>query len=100
MRHGRHTEPLRHMNDDHADALLAAAQALADHPEATAARAQRVDRYGIDLVIETPNGQVEARVEFSEVIPESGYPDGVRVAFVRLARRTRTEQAGGDEVST
>ena len=92
MRHERHADPLQHMNDDHANELLAAARALAGHPDATAARAESVDRHGIDLMVETPNGPAEARLEFSEPIPEDSYPDGVRVAFVRLIRRARAER--------
>lgn len=92
MRHERHADPLQHMNDDHADQVLVAARALAGHPDATAARAEGVDRHGIDLVVETPNGLAEARLEFLEPIPEDNYPDGVRVAFVRLIRRARAER--------
>lgn len=89
MRHGRHSVPLQRMNDDHADDLLATARAFAD-PDATAARVEKVDRRGIDLVVETPGGSAPARVEFAEAIPEDDYPGGVRVAFVRLVRRART----------
>jgi hypothetical protein len=78
------------MNRDHADDLLVAARAFAGHPDVTAARAERVDRRGIDLVIERPGGPTKARVEFTDPIPEDAFPDGVRVAFVRLVRRART----------
>lgn len=90
MRHERHSDPLQHMNEDHAHDLLSAARAFSGHPDATAARAERIDRHGIDLQVETPAGQAAARVEFAEPIPEQDYPGGVRVAFVRLVRRART----------
>lgn len=89
MKHGRHSDPLQHMNDDHAADLLAVARALGGHADATAARAEQVDRDGVDLVVDTPRGSTTARVEFAEPIPEADYPDGVRVAFVRLVRRAR-----------
>lgn len=90
MSHERHSDPLQHMNDDHSDDLLVAARAFAGHPDATGARAASVDRYGIDLVVETTSGPTAARVEFADPMPEADYPDGVRVAFVRLVRRART----------
>lgn len=89
MSHGPHSDPLQHLNDDHSGELLVAARAFAGHPGATAARAERVNRHGIDLVVETPSGPIPARVDFAEPIPEPAYPDGVRVAFVRLLRRAR-----------
>ncbi|MGI8999594.1 MAG: DUF2470 domain-containing protein [Candidatus Limnocylindria bacterium] len=66
------------------------ARALAGYPEATAASAEAVDRFGLDLRVATPTGDALVRVDFAEPIPEDDYPDGVRVAFVRLARRART----------
>ena len=89
MRHERHADPLQHMNHDHAEELLVVARVLAGHPDAVGARAERVDRHGLDLRVEAPEGPTAARVEFAEPIPESDYPDGVRVAFVRLVRRAR-----------
>lgn len=89
MRHERHADPMQHMNHDHADDLLIVARAVAGHPDATGARVERVDRHGLDLRVETPDGPTTSRVEFAEPIPEADYPDGVRVAFVRLVRRAR-----------
>jgi hypothetical protein len=89
VRHERHADPLEHINHDHVDALLTVARALTGHTDATAARAECVDRFGLDLRVETPDGAIAARVEFAEPIPEADYPDGVRVAFVRLVRRAR-----------
>ncbi|PRC55747.1 pyridoxamine 5'-phosphate oxidase, partial [Mycobacterium sp. ITM-2017-0098] len=38
-----------HLNDDHADSLLAMAQTLGGYPDATAATCTGADRYGLDL---------------------------------------------------
>lgn len=89
MKHERHSDPLQKMNDDHSAELVVVARAFA-HPDATAARAERVDRDGLDLVVDTPRGSMAARVDFPEPISEVTYPDGVRVAFVRLVRRARS----------
>jgi putative heme iron utilization protein len=75
-----------HLNDDHADALLAMATALGGYPDATAARCTAADRYGLDLVVETPRGAAPARVGFAAPVTEAG---GLRAAAVELTRRAR-----------
>jgi hypothetical protein len=77
---------VEHLNADHADALLAAARAFTGHPDATAARATRLDRYGIELTIATPRGQATGRAGFE---PRVDDPAGVRAAAVELTRRAR-----------
>ncbi|HEY4277869.1 MAG TPA: DUF2470 domain-containing protein [Conexibacter sp.] len=77
---------LAHLNADHADALLLIAQQLAGYPDATAAVATAIDRYGMELAIETPRGGAPARVGF---IVMASAPDGLRAATVELARRAR-----------
>ncbi len=77
---------VRHMNEDHADALLAMARAVAGHTDAVSATCLRADRYGLDLDVETGRGRALARVGFAEPITER---DGLRAATVELARRSR-----------
>jgi putative heme iron utilization protein len=77
---------LEHLNTDHADALLAMAQALGGHPDATAAQCHAIDRYGLDLFVTTPRGYGFARLPFAETVTER---DGLRAATVELARRAR-----------
>ena len=77
---------VEHLNDDHADALLDMARAIAGHTDATAASCLRADRYGLDLDVRTPRGRALARVGFAT--PATA-PDGLRAATVELARRAR-----------
>lgn len=77
-----------HLNDDHADALLAMAQALGGFPDATAARCDGADRYGLDLQLDTPRGQAITRVGFAEA---NTAPDGLRAATVELTQRARAQ---------
>lgn len=79
---------IAHLNDDHADALLEMAQALGGCPEATAARCLDADRTGLDLVVQTPEGEREMRVSYDEPIEE---PAGLRKATVKLAQEARAE---------
>ncbi len=75
-----------HLNEDHADALLDMARALAGHSDATAAVCTAADRYGLDLTVTTPGGVAAARVAFATPADE---PGGLRAATVELARRAR-----------
>jgi len=75
-----------HLNDDHADSLLAMARRLGGYPDALAARCTAIDRYGINLAIETPRGHAPSRVGFAEPVDE---PGGLRAATVELARLAR-----------
>ncbi|MDO8210478.1 HugZ family protein [Conexibacter sp. CPCC 206217] len=75
-----------HLNEDHADALLQISQKLAGYPDATAAVATGIDRYGMDLSIDTPRGKAPARVGFAEPATAA---DGLRGATVELAKKAR-----------
>ncbi len=79
---------VKHLNEDHADALLDMARGIAGHTDATAASCLRADRYGLDLDVHTPRGRALARVGFAEPATAS---DGLRAATVELARRARGE---------
>ncbi len=93
MSHGQHHDPVQHVNDDHADDLLAAAQAFASHPDATHARAERIDADGIDLLLATPRGETAARVSFTEPVAD---PAGLAAAFGELTRKARAALAAAD----
>ncbi len=80
---------IEHLNDDHADALLEMAQALGGRPEATAARCLDADRTGLDILVQTPDGEAEVRVSYEE--PIEG-PEGLRKATVKLAQKARAER--------
>jgi len=85
-----HHDPIRHLNTNRNDDLLAVIR-QAGYPAATAVRADRVDPVGIDVTVTTPGGTTTGRVEFPEPIDD--FPAGVRVAFVRWARRARAAAA-------
>lgn len=94
MSHGGRHDPTQHVNNDHADDLLAAARAFGGHADAVSARAERIDREGIDLVVDTPHGLAQTRVVFTEPVAD-GNAEGIRTAFADLARRARAALAAG-----
>lgn len=77
---------LRHMNADHADAVLAYARALAGIADAQAATMTAVDRLGFDLEAETPEGPRAARLAFDAPVTTPGEARGALVALARTAR--------------
>jgi putative heme iron utilization protein len=77
---------IEHLNDDHADALLEIARALGGYPDAIAVSCTRIDRYGLELSVETPRGQAPTRVAYLEPVGDAA---GLRGATVELARRAR-----------
>ncbi len=79
-----------HLNEDHADALLQMARVLGGRDDAETAQCAGIDRYGMDLTLETPEGKAATRVDFIEPV---GSPDGLREATVQLAKAAR-EQTG------
>jgi len=85
---------VQRVNEKHAEELLGIARLLGGHPEATAARAGRIDRDGVDLVLTTPGGPVELRIEFTEPVSD---PKWMRAAFRELTRRAQATAAGGHE---
>jgi putative heme iron utilization protein len=78
-----------HLNEDHADALLVIAHALAGHPDATAARCTGLDRRGLDLTVDTPRGRAPARVAFPDVLDDGAQLRAATVALTRRARALR-----------
>lgn len=89
MSHGRH-DPVQRVNDKHREELLVVARTLGGHPEATAARAERIDNRGIDLVLVTPGGPIEIRINFTEPVTD---PKWMRAAFRDLTRRAQAALA-------
>jgi hypothetical protein len=75
-----------HLNADHADALLQIAQALGGYPDATAAECSGLDRYGIDLALDTARGRAPARVAFPAPLTDRAQ---LRAAAVELTQRAR-----------
>jgi heme iron utilization protein len=77
---------LSHMNEDHADALIAYARGLARIPEVSAATMTAVDRYGFELAVTTPTGPRATRLAFDREVSTSDEVRRAMVAMVKAAR--------------
>lgn len=78
-----------HLNEDHAASMLLWAQTLGGYADATTATCESIDRYGVDLRVETPRGQAPVRVGFVEPVTTPGGLRGATVALAELARSLR-----------
>lgn len=77
-------DPVKRLNDQHAEQLLDVARAFGGLPDAVSARAVAVDDSGVSLVIEGADGtETTAHVDFDA--PVSGARR--RLAFRSLAER-------------
>jgi hypothetical protein len=77
---------LSHMNEDHADAVLAYATSLAKIDGATKATMTAVDRYGFEMTVIAGDAPRAVRLAFDEPVATS---DEVRRAMVELVKRAR-----------
>lgn len=77
---------IEHLNVDHAPALGEMARVLGGYPDAEAAVCTGVDRYGLDLKVQTPRGGAYTRVGFGRRLASV---DELRAATIELVQRAR-----------
>ena len=77
---------ISHLNADHAESLAQMARALGGYPDTTAAACTSIDRYGLDLRVDTPRGYSYTRVGFGTPLNSA---DELRSAAADLAARAR-----------
>ncbi|MDB4969875.1 MAG: hypothetical protein JWN44_5564 [Myxococcales bacterium] len=79
-------EIIRHMNDDHAAALIAYCHAFSRATDATSATMTAVDRYGFEMSAITAAGPRPIRVAFPRALATT---EEVRAEMVALVKRAR-----------
>ena len=79
---------ITHMNDDHSDANLVYAKALAGLTDALSAQMTDFDRYGISLAVEIPGGASEVRVDFLKPLTKA---EDIRPALIKLLKYAREQ---------
>jgi putative heme iron utilization protein len=73
----------KHMNQDHADAVVQYAQAFGGMPEATAATLLAIDPEGMDLQVELPDGTQPLRIAFDHTLVDAKDAHHTLVAMIR-----------------
>ena len=88
---------VKHMNDDHLDAMVDYCRAFSKATDTSAAKMTEIDRYGFEMSAETEAGPRPIRLAFSKPITTS---DGARKQMVALVREARSileaRQSGSD----
>ena len=77
---------VKHMNEQHAEALLACTRALAGVADAAGVTMTAVDRYGFEIAAATSNGPRAVRIAFDVAVTTA---DDVGRSMVLSARRAR-----------
>ena len=77
---------IEHLNADHAPALVEMARVLGGYPDTEAAECTGVDRYGLDLKVDTPRGLAYTRVGFGAALTSVAELRSATVDAVRRAR--------------
>ena len=84
---------IEHMNEDHADAMVAYCQAFSRASDTTAATMTGLDRYGFEMSAETGQGPRPIRLAFAAPITSG---DNARQEMIRLLQLARRELAAGE----
>ncbi len=76
----------RHMNQDHADAVVLYAQFYGQVPAATAAQMSSIDTHGMDLMAQVDGAAVPVRVEFDHPLKDSEDAHHTLIDMIKQAR--------------
>lgn len=80
----------KHMNEDHADAVLLYAKAYGKVTEAEAAQILKVDSEGMDLSVNARDQDSTIRIAFDHVLQDSEDAHQTMIAMVKTARTQMT----------
>ncbi|WP_375509567.1 DUF2470 domain-containing protein [uncultured Nostoc sp.] len=76
----------KHMNDDHADAIVVYAKAFGGIRNAIAAQMLSIDAQGMDLTAQVNGEAVPVRIEFDHVLADAEDAHQTLIAMVKQAR--------------
>ncbi|MQA30601.1 MAG: DUF2470 domain-containing protein [Luteitalea sp.] len=79
---------IAHMNADHADAIVLYCQAFSKATDITLATMTGVDRYGIEMSAQTPEGPRPVRVAFDRPVSS---PEELRAVLIAMAKDARSK---------
>lgn len=78
----------KHMNEDHADAVLIYAHVFGKLPEATAAEMVAIDPEGMDLNATTTESAIKVRIPFDHTLQDSEDAHQTLISMIKQARST------------
>jgi putative heme iron utilization protein len=76
----------KHMNDDHADAIVVYAKAFGGITDVNAAQMLSIDAQGMDLTAQVDGKTVPIRIQFDHVLADAEDAHQTLIAMVKQAR--------------
>lgn len=77
----------KHMNDDHASAVLTYAQVFGKAPAAATAAMSAIDPLGMDLTAEVDGSTISLRIPFDHELTDSEDAHQVLISMIKEARK-------------
>lgn len=76
----------KHMNEDHADAVLLYSKVFGNTPNATSAKMESIDPEGMNLISETDGQFSPIRITFDHTLKDSEDAHHTLIAMIKQAR--------------
>ena len=80
----------KHMNEDHAEAIVLYAKVFGNSPEAETATMDSIDPQGMNLTANIKGETVPVRIEFNHTLTDSEDAHQTLITMVKQARSTKT----------
>jgi putative heme iron utilization protein len=80
----------KHMNDDHADAIVLYAKAFGGATNATAAKMTTIDPQGMDLAVQVDGTTTSLRIQFDHELKDA---EDAHHTLIDMVKQARTRQA-------
>jgi putative heme iron utilization protein len=77
----------KHMNEDHADAILLYAKAFGNTESATSATMIKIDEQGMDLDVQDHDSETSVRITFDHELKDAEDAHQTLIAMVKQARQ-------------
>jgi putative heme iron utilization protein len=77
----------KHMNEDHADAVLLYAKVFANTTEATSAKMLKIDAHGMELMVQNQNESTPVRIAFDHELQDAEDAHHTLIDMVKQARQ-------------
>ena len=79
----------KHMNEDHAEAIVLYAKAFGNTPDAQSARLEAIDPEGMDLTAQVAGQETSLRIKFDHTLQDSEDAHQTLIAMVKQARQSK-----------
>jgi len=79
----------KHMNEDHAEAIVLYAKAFGNSPDAESAKLVAIDPQGMDLTAQIAGEETTLRIKFDHTLQDSEDAHQTLISMVKQARQNK-----------